>query len=156
METANKTYVLMNENELQAWVQCRIDGGVKYSVEKDDLGGVSRATKLTDDYGKEFCLDWKLVGYTEYVERLLPEIKKVITQNLGVLADVYGCEGFFFGFKIPHVGIDNELEMGYGLYTENMKPEDVDSLRFNYEQQMLEVLTANDLVSRETLIFDIS
>lgn len=156
METANKTYVLMNEKELHAWVQCRIDGGVKYSIERGNLGGMSRTTKLIDVYDKEFCLDWKLVGKTEFVESLLPQIKNVIVQNLGILADVYGCEGFFFGFKIPHVGIDNELEMGYGLYTENMKPEDVDSLRFNYEQQMLEVLTANDLVSRETLIFDIS
>ena len=52
-------YKLINEAELQDWIQCRLDGGVKFLTQKESENGESRVARLLDVNGKEFVCNWQ-------------------------------------------------------------------------------------------------
>ncbi len=130
----DKVYILMNEPALDSWVNERLENGIKYSEHKETLGAITRTVRLVDENNVTFELAWKLIGRTTYVQALLPQICKALTQHIDVLTNVYGCEGFFFGVKIPHINSDNELETAYSMYVENIEPEDFLAFQLNYQE----------------------
>ena len=49
---------IKNEAEMQAWIQNRLDGGVKFVVQKEIQNDTLKVTRLLDVNGKMLVVDW--------------------------------------------------------------------------------------------------
>lgn len=49
---------IKNEAEMQAWIQNRLDGGVKFIVQKEIQNDTLKVTRLLDVNGKMLVVDW--------------------------------------------------------------------------------------------------
>lgn len=127
-------WAIANDAEMQAWVGERLANQQKWSSERRMIDGVSRATKLIcadADEPIEFNVDWQQYPTAEYMEEMMPVIKKRMQQFTDVMED-FGM-GFLIGVKIPYVD-KYELQTGYAVYQKNIVPDDFTSIEYQFNE----------------------